>query len=58
METLTGESIGVADGGLMPESRMTASSIYENPTLADLMKQGSRALVLSGFRKQKRLSSS
>jgi len=25
---------------LMPESRMTASIIYENPTMADLMKQG------------------
>ena len=41
METLTCESIGVADGGLMPESRMTASSISENSTImADLMKQG------------------
>ena len=40
METLTCESIGVADGGLMSESRMTASSIYENPTMANLMKKG------------------
>ena len=40
METLTCESIGVADGGLMPESRMTASIIYENPIMADLMKPG------------------
>ena len=30
----------MADGGLMPESRMTGSSIYKNPTMADLMKQG------------------
>ena len=40
METLTCESTGVADGGLMPKSRITASSIYKNPTIADLMKQG------------------
>ena len=51
METLTCESIGVADGGLMPEFRMTASIIYENPAMADLMKQGEKGVGALGLQK-------
>ena len=35
----------------MPESRMTASSIYENPTMADLMKQGEQGVGAHGLQK-------
>ena len=51
METLTCESIGVADGGLMPEARMTATSIYENHTMADLTKQGEQGVGGHGLQK-------
>ena len=35
----------------MPESRMTGSSIYENPTMADLMKQGEQGVGALGLQK-------
>ena len=35
----------------MPEFRMTASIIYENPTMADLMKQGEQGIGALGLQK-------
>ena len=35
----------------MPEFRMTASIIYENPTMADLMKQGEKGVGALGLQK-------